>query len=455
MGPGVIRMPEGVWTAVHTHLFATPGEHFAFLRARVSRSGGAPVFLVYDAMLIPDDCVTITETGWELSTEALIEVINAAVRAGDALIEVHNHGGHTPRFSPTDRKGLRDFPTYVCDSLPGRPYGATVWGDSTVYGEYFMADGTAGVIGSITVLGSRLRQIVSLDDDLAAVPTAFDRQLPWFSTEGQRQMGRLRVAIVGAGGTGSQLVQNLVYLGIRDFLIIEHDQADDTNQNRLVTSTAADLETPKAILARRLIRSVAPTARARVIEAELQTDEALDAIKGVDVIFGCIDNDGARLVLNEIALAYGIPLFDLGVGIDVVEGRVECAGGRVAVVAPAGPCLHCMNVIDIGEAAYHLSSSEQRAFQVERGYVSGVDVPAPAVVSLNAAVAAMAANEFAVLLSGLRPVCSFTEIDLLGTGRSVESQWATPRRVEIDSRCVPCNVKGSGDATAIERYRRG
>lgn len=448
----VIRIPERVHASVRHHLFATPGEHFAFLLARWAFSRGEPVFLVRDAILVPDELVEITDEGWELTADGILTVVNAAVRAGDALIEAHAHGGRRPRFSPTDRSGLPEFSSYILESLPGRPYAATVWGDTTVYGEFFLEGRQTGTITSITVSGSRLRQLVSRDDDDQGLSPVYDRQLPWFTSEGQRSLSRLRVAIAGAGGTGSQLLQNLVYLGVRDFVLIDDDHADETNMNRLVTAAAADIGTPKAILGRRLVKSVAPDTHVLAVADTLQTQAALEALKGVDVVFGCVDNDGARLILNELALAYCVPYFDLAVGIDAEDGAVSSAGGRVALVLPGGPCLQCMGEIDPHEAGFFLSTPEQQAFQIARAYVRGMDVNAPAVVSLNAAITAAATNEFAVYVSGIRPVQAYTELDLLGVGRSLQSQWLTPVRVDPDPACVQCSLAGAGDAAGIERY---
>jgi len=450
-----IRVPERVWMAVYNHLFSRPGEHFAFMLAQWTYSRGTPVFMVRDVILIPDEQVTVGRDGWELTTDAIVEVINTATRSGDTLIEAHNHGGLRPRFSRTDRDGFKEFTTYVFESLPGRPYAATVWADSTIYGEFFLPDGSSGALSSISVIGDRLRQVVSRDDDADPVAAAFDRQLPWFTEEGQRSLARLRMAIVGAGGTGSLLIQNLVYLGIRQFVLVEDDDSDTTSMNRLVTAMAADLDTPKSILGRRLIKSVAPNAVVEVIPSKLQSRNALDVLKGVDIVFGCVDNDGARLVLNELALAYGIPYFDLAVGIDAEHGEVLVAGGRVAIVLPGGSCLYCMGQIDAAEARFFLSSAEEQATQRARGYVRGMDVPAPAVISLNATIAAAATNEFAIFISGLRPVNIYTDLDLLGTGRTVKGQWMTPTGVRALGNCVQCSIAGAGDSASIERYGSG
>lgn len=446
-----IRIPSEVWGKTYAHLYTRPGEHFAFFLAAWTLSKGRPVFVVKDVILIEDDEVEISRTGWSLSINAITRVINAAVYSGCAIIEIHNHGGDLPRFSGTDRAGFREFVPYVLDSLRGRPYGATVWGDSTIYAEYFMPDGGSGAVESVVIYGDRLDQWVSRDDDLADLAPRFDRQTPWFTAIGQRKLGRFKVALVGLGGTGSPLLQNLVYLGARDFLVIDPDASDETSMNRLVSATAADIETPKVILGRRLVKSVAPKARVEVIQGQLQSPQALDALKGVDLIFGCVDNDGARVVLNEIALAYHIPFFDLAVGIDATEGHVNSAGGRLAVVVPDGPCLHCMNQIDVEEARYWLSNNEQREFMRRQGYVAGMDIKAPSVVALNAGLAATAASEFAVYVSGVRPIQAFSELDLLGAGRSVKGQWLTAVRVSRKTGCPACEHAGTGDQADIER----
>ena len=155
-------------------------------------------------------------------------------------------------------------------------------------------------------------------------------------------------------------------MGVRNFLVIDFDLADSTNMNRLVTATAADIGTPKVILARRLVKNVAPASHVDALQENLRCRQALDKLKGVDVIFGCVDNDGARLILNELALAYRIPYFDIGVGINASDGTVSEAGSQVDAVIPGGPCLNCMGLIDRDEASYFLAPPEEQEFRRDR-----------------------------------------------------------------------------------------
>lgn len=56
------------------------------------------------------------------------------------------------------------------------------------------------------------------------------------------------------------------------------------------------------------------------------TDEA--ALQSVDLLFGCVDNDGPRLLLNRFAVSNSIPYFDVASGIYPTEDGYA-AGGRL------------------------------------------------------------------------------------------------------------------------------
>lgn len=444
-------MTKASWQKASRHLLDNSSEHFAFLLCDYTISRGEPVFLIQDVMTVPDEEVRLGRDGWELSTRALVDVLNGAVRRGMALIEAHNHGGPLPRPSPTDRTGLEEFIPYIFDSIPGAPYAATVWGDSTIYGEWFLPTGEQGRLDSVLVIGDRLRQMVSTSES-SEVKAHFDRQLPWFTVVGQKAIRQLRVAVVGASGTGAPAIQQLVSLGVRKYTVVDPDQVETINLTRIPYATPADVGSLKTAVARRYIKTVVPTAEVLEIPETVCSIEALDALTDVDIIIGCVDNDGARLVLNEVALAYMIPYLDLGVGITARNGLVGEAGGRVALVLPEGPCLNCMGQLDVKEASYFLQKPEQQELQRRLGYVSGIDIPDPAVGSLNTLLAAAGVNELAAYLTGARSPCPLTVYDLLGLAYDVQSQRISPQRVRRNQKCLECLNAGKGDRARISRY---
>lgn len=63
-------------------------------------------------------------------------------------------------------------------------------------------------------------------------------------TDGQRSLGALRSGVVGAGGTGSAVTEQLARHGVGDLVMLDDDVVvDDTNLTRIHGSTAADLGT--------------------------------------------------------------------------------------------------------------------------------------------------------------------------------------------------------------------
>ncbi len=449
---GVIRIPQNLYEEVREHLFTLPGEHFAYFLARWSDSGSGPIFLVEDLHLVPDEDVATSWDAWEVSVQGYLPAINKAVRSKRCLIELHNHFLPPPRFSQTDREGFTEFVPYIHKSIPNRPYGATVWTDGEVYGEYFLPNGQAGKIDSITIYGGKLTQLVSGDKSQQSMDVIYNRQIPWFTQAGQRQIERLKVGIVGLGGTGAHAAQQLAYLGFREFVLVDPDIVEKNNLNRLVTATQSDIGSPKVTVAASLIHKVRPDAKVDTFHSDIREKVTLEALPGIDILFGCVDNDGARLIMNELAVSYHIPYFDIGVGIHTSNGKVSSAGGYVNTFIPGGPCLICSDSIDQEEASYFLAKEEQREFQRDQGYISGLDTPAPAVVSLNGLLVSAAINELLVYISGIRPVVAQQLYDLIGRGRPIPGQWVTPSRVSQLEGCVHCGLAGTGDDADIKRY---
>lgn len=119
--------------------------------------------------------------------------------------------------------------------------------------------------------------------------TWLDRQ-SFLGTDSDMVLARTTVGIVGLGGGGSHVAQQLAHVGIGCFVLIDPDTIEDTNLNRLVGGTWADIarKAAKVEIAKRLILAVRPKARVRVVKADWQT--ASEALKLCDVIVGGLDS---------------------------------------------------------------------------------------------------------------------------------------------------------------------
>lgn len=158
-------------------------------------------------------------------------------------------------------------------------------------------------------------------------------------------LNRLRVAVVGLGGGGSHITQQLGHLGVGQFVLIDPDVVEDTNLNRLVGATQRDVagRASKVSVAARVIAAVNPNAQTWGHESQWQM--CATALRACDIIFGCVDSISERQQLETAARRYLIPYVDVGMDVHRVEGGFV-VGGQVALSMPDGPCLRCMGIID-------------------------------------------------------------------------------------------------------------
>ena len=127
-------------------------------------------------------------------------------------------------------------------------------------------------------------------------------------------------------------------------------------------------------------------------------------LTGLDIVVGCLDNDGPRFVLNEICCQLGLPLIDTGSDTRPGRDAIEF-GGRICVATPQTGCLMCMGVLDQGEIRYYFASDEQRR---DRAALYGVPktslgAAGPSVVTVNGVVASIAVTELMALVTRIRP----------------------------------------------------
>jgi len=430
------------WDAVEGHLTSGEGERFAFVHGRVlGTTSDGPIVEVIDVELIADTDVRSDATGWYISDAALDRVHNAAVSGGYALIEFHNHHRGPAGFSRTDESGLEPMASYVTDLLPGRPYGAGVYADGHVHVEYWTptnADLERRTFRSVIVIGSQLRVV-------NAVPTAasdrHERQADVIGTPGTATMKKLRVAVVGAGGTGSHVSLALVYLGFTNVLILDDDIVETSNLNRLITATIADTGAPKNLITRRRMREVDARIEVTALPG-LRPDGADRELHDVDLIIGCVDHDGPRDRLNQIAVDTATPYLDIATGIDT-SSSPPTIGGRAVLVAPNGPCLHCLRELDPVEVSRWTKDPAQQALDRRHGY--GSVGAAPSVVHLNGVTVHAAMAELIAWISGHRPPAQYLDIDLSGflaaTGSSNGTRVAPRAPVPRAVGCIACGYR--------------
>ncbi len=341
------------------------------------------------------------------------------------------------------------------DVNPNFPYAALVTTkNNLVDGLYWNTEGKESPICCVKIVGIDFKKLITtsgkklLKDEIPN-EAFFSRQLLAFEKEGQKKIQNTRVAIVGLGGLGSHIAQQLSYLGVRDFVLIDPDLAEESNLNRLVGATISDIGKPKVnIISERISEISNDEAKILSFKNDMRDESVLNNLKKVDVIFGCVDNDAPRLILNELSYAYLINYIDCGTGIIVDKLKIESAGGQVIFIHPDGPCMSCSNSIDLKEVTENLLTEQEIENQKRVGYVEGGAVDNPSVVSLNGVIASLAVTEFIKLVTGYVSPKPYTVYDMIeGREPSIVS-----RHVNMNEKCLHHSFIGIGDKIHLERF---
>lgn len=153
-----------------------------------------------------------------------------------------------------------------------------------------------------------------------------------------------RVAIIGLGGGGSHVVQELAHIGIGAFVNADPDVVEESNLNRLVGATDADVKnaTYKVDVAKRLIHGINPTANVMSLADKWQTNP--ESLRDCDVIFGCVDRYDERDQLERMARRFLIPYIDVGMDVYRLD-KIYLIAGQIALSMPGMPCLWCMGLL--------------------------------------------------------------------------------------------------------------
>jgi len=228
----------------------------------------------------------------------------------------------------------------------------------------------------------------------------YARHIGLFGAEGQERIAATSAAIVGLGGLGCHVAQQVAYLGVTNFALADADAVSKSNLNRLVGAGEGDVGAPKVEIAARVIGSIQPNARVDIAPAPFNAYSPPAEFARATVLFGCVDEDSARLELVRHASAHEVPYIDLAS--DVAAGGEF--GGRVVFAKDGERCLSCLGELDQHALARAQMTPEQRAaddriYGIER---DALNDGGPSVVSINGVVASLAVTEFMAWRTGLR-----------------------------------------------------
>jgi molybdopterin/thiamine biosynthesis adenylyltransferase len=232
---------------------------------------------------------------------------------------------------------------------------------------------------------------------------------------GQKKLKQARVLVIGAGGLGAPVLQYLAGAGVGTIGVIDDDTVENSNLQRQVIHRDASIGMPKVFSAQTEMTAQNPFVTVRPYHRRLTREIADELFADYDLVLDGTDNFDTRYLVNDAAIAAGIPL---------VSGALSQWEGQLSVFDPArgAPCYQC--IFDSPPAAELAPSCAE----------AGVIGPLPGVLG------AMMAVEAIKILTGAGQT-------LRGQMVIYDALYAESRTLAVTRR-ADCPACGTGQAKA-------
>ena len=396
-------------TELQKHLYPGDGkEAVAILLCGRAKGNGRESLLVRDVVAIPYESCRIRAVDrvtW--SPEAMIPALTRAMNEGLAVVKVHSHPGGHEAFSLTDDESDEELFTAVYGWLETNAMMASLimLPSGRMFGRSIYSNGIGMPIDVIRVVGDDF-MIWRAECGEKQVPEHARRIAQTFGDATYHQLRTMRIGVVGCSGTGSIVIEQLARNCVGDLIIVDPDSIEQRNLNRILNGTWMDAQqgANKTDVMSRAVLAMGFGTNVTAFATDMPTVETVKALASCDVIFGCVDSIDGRHFLNKISSYYLIPYIDVGVRIDADGlGGVEHVWAAVHTIQPGGSSLLSRKVYsqaDLEASMMKKHNPDIYAKRLTEGYIRGVRVEQPAVISVNMIAAATAVNE---LLARLHP----------------------------------------------------
>ena len=394
------------------HLLKNPRqENIAALLCGNNKFDNDLELLVKDVLLINDGGLTVhTGASLEFSEEMYRKILLKCDELKTSLIVAHSHPfSNNAWFSSVDNKNDKIQARFITEHLPDIHYGNMVVAQKDFKARIFNKEKDIfEEIKEIKILGKFNSETITKNEP------ELDRNYRAFGRKGQAVISQLKIALVGCGGLGWYIGQQLVGIGVRNVLLVDYDTIEITNLNRLPGAPFSCVGEYKVKVLAELLKQMNTQVNVKYLISNVSDSGVFEELKKYDIIIGALDSERARMWLNNFSARYLKYYLDAGSGILLENGKVKHAGGQVNVIVPGeSPCLACNSTLDWKMALYERMEKEEQDIEVKGGYIQGVSEPAPSVVSINGIMASALVNEFLALATGLKEPNYYTYFDYM------------------------------------------
>lgn len=202
------------------------------------------------------------------------------------------------------------------------------------------------------------------------------RQVEVFNQEQQEKIRNTKVTVMGCGGLGGTVIEQLVRAGFENLTIIDQDVFDTTNMNRQIRSNIDTIDKSKVETTKNEALKINPDLNIKPVDTTLTEDNISDILKGSDILIDAVDNVYTRVLLSRECMRQEITF---------IHSAVETTQGQLTVFTPDSPSY---------EELFKLKSANKGLDEETVNYLKSISSKKPQVLGTTPSIfAALEVNE--------------------------------------------------------------
>jgi molybdopterin-synthase adenylyltransferase len=149
---------------------------------------------------------------------------------------------------------------------------------------------------------------------LGLLPARYQRNRQTISTSQQLALFRSRIAVIGCGGLGGYVLEQMARLGVGTIVAVDPDVFEEHNLNRQLLATPATLGRAKVDAAVVRIAEINPAVTVIAHRTAYGPANGAELLRGSDLVIDALDSISTRLELSDSCADLGLPLVHGAIG---------------------------------------------------------------------------------------------------------------------------------------------
>ena len=157
----------------------------------------------------------------------------------------------------------------------------------------------------------------------------YERNIPSLTEAESAILRKKKVAVIGCGGLGGYIIEQLARLGVGTIRVIDGDVFEESNLNRQLLSDVTKIGVSKAATAKERVAVVNPDVRVEALHMYMDEVNAPNVVGGCDAVVGALDNIYTRRVLEKTCEELGVPYVYGAIHGWVAQAAISMPGQRL------------------------------------------------------------------------------------------------------------------------------